>query len=177
MRHMAFLIPFFVLAFEVSYAADCANISGKFLSDKAGYVKRVLTIEQKGCSSFVLGLESGTPIFKDAVEANGVPYTYYSHDKSGNGSLVPNGQSIESSTKDRFRVASFIGGVLSVKDVTGWSQPADQCVLDHTYQPKCTVYEISYRLKDANTLIETHMGHWFSQGSMIPESIEYRRVK
>lgn len=157
--------------------ANCGDISGKYISAKPGYGTRVLTIKQKSCDLFGVKLDNGSPGSEENVWANNKPYTYGAHDKSGNGQRVPDGQPIETSLKDRLKIARFTGASLKVMDVVGWRMPADKCVLDATkYQQDCSVTEIVYALKDANTLVETQNGYIFQNGNMVPDVIEYKRM-
>lgn len=157
--------------------ANCGDISGKYISAKPGFGTRVLTIKQKSCDLFNVKLDNGSPGFEETVWANNKPYTYGAHDKSGNGLRVPDGQPIETSLKDRLKIARYTGATLKMMDVVGWRMAADKCVFDATKQQQdCSVTEIVYSLKDSNTLIETQNGYVFQNGNMIPDVIEYKRT-
>jgi hypothetical protein len=172
-----FLTIVSMAASSTAFATDCADISGKYESISKISGNRFLTIQQKSCDLFVVKLDNGSPGKAETIWANNIPYTYYAHEKSGSGQEVPNGQPIESSLKDRYKKASFSGTSLRTMEVDGLLVSTDICKQEITYQKDCSVTEIIYELKDQNTLIETQNGFTYHSGNMIPDFIEYKRVK
>jgi hypothetical protein len=175
MSSMASFISFVTLVLGLAASASCPDISGKYVSEKVGYSKRIIIVNQKSCTQFEVTFQYGAVAGPEQILADGKPYTYFAHDKSGNGSLVPNGQPIETSSKDSYRIASFNGSTLKLLLVWDYSN-SKTCVPEVKYQSDCSVLQFTYAVS-CDKMVETQIGQFYSMGNYIPETIEYKKVK
>jgi len=86
---------------------------------------------------------------------------------------VPNGQPVETSLKDSYRIASFSGSTLKLLLV--WDRTASRtCVPEVKYQTDCSVFQFTYAV-NGDTMVETQVGQFYSMGNYIPETIEFKK--